>query len=1258
MLEERKVRNRQLKKSKQALNKGIEIRLENLTEEVNEINKKYVEEIIEMKQKLSRHAKKNATKMQIATMSRYRQKGEKCTKYWFNLNKSKSDDNVIIVLKDENDKITRDTRKMGEIAVKHHEKLQTKPLMDENRKVAIEKMESLIEGKTINNAQKLMLAQKTSKLEIETALRNTANGTSPGIDGIPYELYKEIVKKDSKEKDIDIIGILQQVINNIEERGVEKMSTDSIKENEFTDGLMFLLFKKKDKCKIENYRPITLLNTDYKLYTKTIARKLSEVAPTIVHEDQAGFIPKRSLYDHTRTTQMVIEYCEVMEEDGCIVALDQEKAYDKIDHDYLWMILKKFGFPENFIEKIKELYKDTGKAIMINGIVTRKYKVGRGVHQGDPMSCILYDLAIEPLAEALRKSNLKGIQIKENIDKLLVNLFADDTLVYLGKDDSIITLNNTLDIFCRASTAKFNIDKTEILPVGKKEFRQKMIQERKMGQNNIPDNIKIVKYGESMRSLGAWVGNAKNDSLQWEKIIKAQEKTIDMWEKLNLTTKGKELVLKSLVQSKAVFLATVNGMPKDIEKKIERMYHSFLWKGKQRGLMKWNQAIVKRSEGGLGIPNIKSRIEAIEIMWVKKWLNTEEKRPKWAFLMDKIINKSIAKQPMIDQESRLNWLIQSWHESEAKDVKLSDNIRRMLKVARKYNISPLAPKYDNKAKRNQPLWHNIMMKEENYQWNKKSARCLRKKHKIETIGDLIDWNDTKECSQACNKMSERLVSMIPDIVNPLKETPQKIKLMKLDLTPRRIERNEQNKDSQIFNPDITARENWQEAIRLFLKKKGPKTRRTKQTDIIKTPTYRNEPVEEKLNALITLKTKDTNRPKEKTTIIIRTSDMTDGIKVKHFVITGEDQSKDKARAAALIWVLKQAGDKKMRILTDDTRLIEWVGHKLNKAEDDNWLGVENIDIWKMVLRKLRRRGNTTKIKRIEKDSLLQEKIDNIKEQINSDEDIEELEVRIGRENSYNRDGAKLQSMTQKKAYELILRETTENPGGLKTITNLEKIKEQMAEHNKKITDKEIWKSLTRIYSPQTTDFIWKIIHGRLKCGSFFRFIPGWQDKEFCPCGASESIEHILLLCNESGQEELWKIVKEKWEMETRLKLGTITMGMIMGIGCYEVEKSHKIQNRQATDLLRKLIVLTAWVIWKDRNERIFSEKPWNSRKMKIRWLKEIRKEMKIDLWGNEQGKQRIDRINMWTTNGTFADIIEKEKKTSIKLKLNLEATLG
>jgi hypothetical protein len=60
---------------------------------------------------------------------------------------------------------------------------------------------------------------------------------------------------------------------------------------------------------------------------------------------------------------------------GCIVALDQEKAYDKIDHEYMWQILKKNGFPETFINRIKEIYKDVGKSVMVNGILLRQYKV-------------------------------------------------------------------------------------------------------------------------------------------------------------------------------------------------------------------------------------------------------------------------------------------------------------------------------------------------------------------------------------------------------------------------------------------------------------------------------------------------------------------------------------------------------------------------------------------------------------------------------------------------------------------------------------------------------------------------------------------------------------------------------------------------------------------------------------------------------------------------------------------------------------------
>jgi hypothetical protein len=320
--EERKTRQKQMSKKKKDIRRKIDKKLEELTEEVNETNVMYQKEIVMLKAKLTMKTRVNTAKMLLATKARYRLKGEKCTKYWYRLNKEKVAENTILALKNNDDILIRDTRKMGEIAVEHHEKLQAKPEMTGERKRAIKKLGKIIQGKAISEEQKEKLSTMTMREEVSEALKNTENGSSPGSDGIPYELYKELVKEREKnDKNPDIIGLLLDVINDIEEKGIEKMSTEDKKESKFTDGLMFLLFKKKDKCKIENYRPITLLNTDYKIYTKTIAKRLAEIAPTIIHRDQAGFIPKRSLCDHTRTTQLVVEYCELTETDGCIVAL-------------------------------------------------------------------------------------------------------------------------------------------------------------------------------------------------------------------------------------------------------------------------------------------------------------------------------------------------------------------------------------------------------------------------------------------------------------------------------------------------------------------------------------------------------------------------------------------------------------------------------------------------------------------------------------------------------------------------------------------------------------------------------------------------------------------------------------------------------------------------------------------------------------------------------------------------------------------------
>jgi hypothetical protein len=110
----------------------------------------------------------------------------------------------------------------------------------------------------------------------------------------------------------NIIKALTRVFNDIEEHGV--VSTTN-----FAEGWMCPLYKKKDKRHIANYRPITILNSDYKIFTKALAVKLAKVVPNIIHENQAGFIQGRSIFDQVKLTKLVVDYAEAVDENGVIV---------------------------------------------------------------------------------------------------------------------------------------------------------------------------------------------------------------------------------------------------------------------------------------------------------------------------------------------------------------------------------------------------------------------------------------------------------------------------------------------------------------------------------------------------------------------------------------------------------------------------------------------------------------------------------------------------------------------------------------------------------------------------------------------------------------------------------------------------------------------------------------------------------------------------------------------------------------------------
>ena len=127
-------------------------------------------------------------------------------------------------------------------------------------------------------------------------------------------------------------------------------------------------------------------------------------------------------------------------------------------------------------------------------------------------------------------------------------------------------------------------DKTEILPIGSEKYRKLVIEKRQTSESEedkISEEIWIVKNRKTLRTLGSYMGNKTNQVTQWNQILKKQNEVLNAWKTLNLSISGKELILKSLVQSRALFLATVNRMPKDIQKRIEKQMKDFLWNNKK-----------------------------------------------------------------------------------------------------------------------------------------------------------------------------------------------------------------------------------------------------------------------------------------------------------------------------------------------------------------------------------------------------------------------------------------------------------------------------------------------------------------------------------------------------------------------------------------------------------------------------------------------------------------------------------------------------
>ncbi|KAH9853568.1 hypothetical protein C2E23DRAFT_689111, partial [Lenzites betulinus] len=308
----------------------------------------------------------------------------------------------------------------------------------------------------------------------------------------------------------------------------------------------------------------------------------------------------------------------------------------------------------------------------------------------------------------LRASKLDGITVPGLPERVITTMFADDTTVFMRGTDSYNDLLAILNRWCAGARAKFNEPKTVVIPIGPRTYRDRLRLARAIpaGENAMPAGTRILEEGEATRILGAWLGPGQDDEAPWIPVVDTIERNLDRWERRRPTLRGRQLIANLEVGSRTQYLTRVQGMPTTVETRLKKITADFLWQGRPAAVAE-EVTTARAGEGGLGLLCLSARNEAIELMWLKEYLDLSSARPRWAFVADALVARAIlAPQRVVDKRARVNVFLQSWDINTASTAGLPRDLAKMIKVARKFGVRLDAMSPSRNLTEALPVWYH------------------------------------------------------------------------------------------------------------------------------------------------------------------------------------------------------------------------------------------------------------------------------------------------------------------------------------------------------------------------------------------------------------------------------------------------------------------------------------------------------------------------------------------------------------------------
>lgn len=461
---------------------------------------------------------------------------------------------------------------------------------------------NIIEEK-VTEAQNCDLDKEITMEEVELAISSMPLDKAPGPDGFTVSFYKthwETIKKD-----------FIRMVRNFQRKNKLGSSVKS--------SFLALIPKDPNPQSYDRFRPISLCNVSYKIISKILANRLKRILPSIISDNQGGFLPKRHISDNVILIQEAIHSSVARQEKGMIIKLDMASAFDRVNHSFLEKVLTKFGISRPFINKVMECVTQNWTAPLINGRPCRAFKSTRGLRQGCPLSPFLYIIMAETLSLHLenkrRTKEITGVDIIRGTKGINHSLFADDTLL-IGGASSLMArrFKIILDLFLQASGGKLNNNKCKIYTWNVPRH----ITQRISRILEIPAQLSWTHF----MYLGLPLARESIKSEVWANLVEKMRGKLQGWGMQWLNLAGRTVLIKSVLSALPIYQFAITLAPSSIHKHMELILRSFLWKGgkqetKKFSLVKWDKVTLPIEKGGLGIrvPRLANLAMGFKLIW-------------------------------------------------------------------------------------------------------------------------------------------------------------------------------------------------------------------------------------------------------------------------------------------------------------------------------------------------------------------------------------------------------------------------------------------------------------------------------------------------------------------------------------------------------------------------------------------------------------------------------------------------------------------